>query len=229
MPDAEAITTKKTVETKRHPHVVNVLKESVGTTTITKHILDLDVNLTIGKLLTSAPAVEKQLTKAISEDKAVQFRVNTLESSKAVETKKPRSWYSIGSPKAKVRLEDGSKVTTLLDTGAEINVMTREVMEDKGLAIQRGPKLELVFHTSHSRLFLGLCKDVEVVIGRLKTKHPIFVVKTRDHDLVLGQPFLNSVKFSQEYKPDGIFGTITHPYTHQSAIFRTLAPYDSAN
>lgn len=57
----------------------------------------------------------------------------------------------------------------------------------------------------------------------------IFVVEAGDHDLVLGQTFLNLVKFSQEDKPDGIFGTITHPYTHQSAVFRTLAPQDPAN
>ena len=71
MPDAEGTTAKKTVERKKHPCVVNVLKESVGATTITKRILDLDVNLTVGKLLASAPAVEKQLTKATSEDEAV--------------------------------------------------------------------------------------------------------------------------------------------------------------
>ena len=135
----------------------------------------------------------------------------------------------MGSLKAKVRLEDGSKVTALLDTGAEINVMTREVMEDACLAIRRSPKLELVSHTGHSCLFLGFCEDVKVAIGGLKTRHPIFVVENRDYDRVLGQPFLNSVKFSQEYKPDGIFGTITHSQTQQSAVFRTLAPQDPAN
>ena len=228
MPDAEAGEPRKTVERKKHPRVVNVLKESVGATTITKRILDLGVNLTVGELLASAPAVEKQLTKAITEDEAVQFRVNTLESS-SVDARNSHSWYFMGSPKARVRLEDGSKVTALLDTGAEINVMTREVMEDAGLAMRRGPKLELVSHTGHSRPFLGLCEDVEVAIGGLKTRHPIFVVEHGDHDLVLGQPFLNSVKFSQEYKPDGIFGTITHPQTQQSTVFRTLAPQDPAN
>ena len=50
-----------------------------------------------------------------------------------------------------------------------------------------------------------------------------------DHDLVLGQPFLNSVKFSQEYKPDKIFGTITHLHTHQTVVFRTLALKDPVN
>ena len=66
----------------------------------------------------------------------------------------------MGSPKAKVRLKDGSKVTAFLGTWAEINVMTQEVMEDVGLVIQRGPKLELVSHTGHIHPFLGLCEDV---------------------------------------------------------------------
>ena len=158
----------------------------------------------------------------------MQFRVNTLESS-SVNARNSHSWYSMGSPKAKVRLEDGSKVTAFLDTGAEINVITREVMEDVGLAMRRGPKLELVSHTGHSRPFLGLCEDFEVAIGGLKTRHPIFIIEHGDYDLVLGQPFLNLVKFSQEYKPDSIFGTITHPQTQQSAVFRTLAPQDPTN
>lgn len=33
--------------------------------------------------------------------------------------------------------------------------------------------LELVSHTGHSRPFLGLCEDVEVAIGGLKTRHPV--------------------------------------------------------
>ncbi len=215
MPDAEATEPKKQVERKKRPRVVNVLKESVSATTITKRILDLRVNLTVGELLASAPAVKKQLTKAISEDEAVQFQVNTLESN-AVEAKKSHSWYSIGSPKAKVGLKDGSKITALLDTCSEINVMTREFAS---LAIWRGPKLELISHTGYSCPFLGFCEDVEVAIGGLKTRHPIFVIENGDHDLVLGQLFLNSVKFSQQYKPDGIFGIITHPYNQQLAVF----------
>ena len=81
MPDAEAGEPKKTVERKKHPRVVNLLKESVGTTTITPRILDLEVNLTVGELLASTLAIEKQLTKAITKNEVMQFRVNTLESS----------------------------------------------------------------------------------------------------------------------------------------------------
>ncbi len=72
-----------------------------------------------------------------------------------------------------MRLKNSSKETALLDTGVEINVMTRKVMKDAGLAIRRGPKLEMVSNTGYSRSLLGFCEDVEVAIGGLKTKHPI--------------------------------------------------------
>lgn len=107
--------------------------------------------------------------------------------------------------------------------------MTRELMEDANLAMRQGSKLELVSYTGHNWSFFSLCEDVGVAIEGLKTRHLIFVVEARHYDVVLGQPFLNSVKFSKEYKPDKIFGTIIYPHTYQTAIFRTLAHQDSTN
>lgn len=75
--DVEASEPRRMVERKKYLEVVNMLKESVGATTITKRILDLGVNLTVGELLASAPAFKKQLTKTITKDEAIQFRVNT--------------------------------------------------------------------------------------------------------------------------------------------------------
>lgn len=59
MLDAEAGEPKKTVKKKKYSQVVNVLKESVRATTITKRILDLRINLIVGDLLASVSAVEK--------------------------------------------------------------------------------------------------------------------------------------------------------------------------
>lgn len=135
----------------------------------------------------------------------------------------------MGSPKAKVHLKDGFKVIAFLDTSAEINFIIKKLMENINLAIKQGLKLELVLHIDHSRFFLSFCEDIEVIIEGLKTRYPIFIIETRDHDFVLGQPFLNFVKFSQEYKSDEIFGTITRLHTHQIAIFRILATQNPAN
>ena len=186
MPDVDnANTTRKSVEKNKHPQVVNVLKECVGVTIITKRILDVGVSLTVGELLASAQAVKKQLTKAIFEDETVQFCVNTLGSVEVLEALISYSWYSIRSLNAKVRLEDESNVMALLDTGTEINVMIKELMKNANLAMRRGPKLELVSHTSQSRLFCDLCEDVEVAIEGLKIRYPIFVIEAGDHDLLV--------------------------------------------
>ena len=148
---------------------------------------------------------------------------------KVLETPISYFWYSIKLSKAKICLEDRSKVITLLDISAEINVMIKKLIEDANLAMRQGFKLDLVSYTGHSWPFLVFCKDVEVAIGGLKTRYPIFEIEIGDQDLVLGQPFFNSVKFSQKYKLDGILGNITHPHTHKMAIFRTLIPQDLVN
>lgn len=136
MPNANIGKAKKSVEKKRHLRIVNVLKESVRAIAITKRILSLEVSLTVGELLASAPAVKKQFTKTNSDDEVMQFCFNTLSSAKFLEDSSSYFWYFIRSPKAKVRLENGSKVMALLDTGVVINVMTRKLMEDINLAMR---------------------------------------------------------------------------------------------
>lgn len=161
--------------------------------------------------------------------KLVQFCINTISSVEALEVLIPYSCYSIASPEPKVCLKNGSKITILLDTDAEINIMIRKLIKDVNLAIKQRPKLELVSHIGYSHPFFGLCKNMKVAIKRLKTRHPISVVEAGNYDLVLGQLFLNSVKFSQEYKPDKIFNIITHLHILQIFIFCTLASQDPAN
>lgn len=66
VPDVGASEFRKTVQWKKHLRVVKVVKDSEAATTITYRILKREVSLTIGELFVSAPAFEKQLTKAMS-------------------------------------------------------------------------------------------------------------------------------------------------------------------
>lgn len=111
-------------------------------------------------------------------------------------------------------MEDDSKVTALLDMGIEINVIIKELIEDINLAIRRGLKLELISYMGHNLPFLRLCEDIEIAIREVKIRYLIFVIEAGDYDLVLNQLFLNSVKFSQKYKLNEIFGTITYLHIH---------------
>lgn len=68
-----------------------------------------------------------------------------------------------------------------------------------------------------------------MVIKRLKIKDSIFMIETRNYDLVLEQLFLNIVKFDWIYQSNKIFGTITYPYTYQLVVFQILALDNQAN
>lgn len=91
MPNVDIAMAKKSIKRKSHPRVVNILKESVEITTIIKQILELGLNLIVDELLASTFAVEKRLTKTFSENKAIQFSLNTLGLAESLETTTPYS------------------------------------------------------------------------------------------------------------------------------------------
>lgn len=57
---------KKNIEHKKYSKIVRVLKKTIRATMIIKHILNLEINLTIGELLAFALAIQKQLIKRIT-------------------------------------------------------------------------------------------------------------------------------------------------------------------
>lgn len=116
--------------------------------------------------------------------------------SNIVDVQKAQLWYFIGFFKANFRLENGFKIIILVDTGAKINVITHKIIEDTGLAMQQGLKLEQTFYIGHNQLFFILCEDVGVAIRELKIRYFIFIIDNGHHNLVLSQLFLNLVKFS---------------------------------
>lgn len=71
--------------------------------------------------------------------------------------------------------------------------MIRQLMENTNYAMRHEVKPELLSKTDHDQYFSTFFVKNEVFMGKMRTKHLIFDVKTRDYYLVLGQPCLNSV------------------------------------
>ena len=116
--------------------------------------------------------------------------------------------YATTTPKLKVQVNNKILVYAMLDTRAEINVITSKVAKVARLAICINLRLTLVSHTSNRRQFDRICKDVEIDIGRIKTYKPIFVVTSIDHKLILGQPYIFSSKLTISAKDDSMYTTI---------------------
>lgn len=208
------------------------LRDSIEPGEIAQRIFSGQVALSIGEVVELSPDLQKLFTQAIASDKVVRFSVNPLElDTPATDSSPPEleDWYSMGYPRTLVSMDGGTKLSALLDCGAEVNVMTRKVMTAAGLAMRKGPRLELVTHTGHHRPFVGVCENVAINVGGLIIRTLVFIVETADHPLVLGQPFLYKGKFSQQYLPDGVYGHLTDSTETHTVVFPTLGPNHRAN
>ena len=66
----------------------------------------------------------------------------------------------MGCPTAQVSLDQNYKLSTLLDSGSQVNVMDRQTMLNAGLAMRRGPQIRLISHNGSSAIFLEICENV---------------------------------------------------------------------
>lgn len=92
--------------------------------------------------------------------------------------------YMAKSPYAEIQL-NRKLCKTFINTGAEINVMTKEAKNWYNLLIRIDPNLQLISYTGHYQDFIVVCKDVKINIGEIITKQNIFVMDSTDHVLVL--------------------------------------------
>lgn len=102
----EVIEPQKTVERKIYMQVIHIIKKFVGITTITKRISDCKMSLTVQVFLASSLLVTLELTKAITVDEVLQFRVNNLKFN-TMDFRNSFLRSYICSPKAQFGLENG--------------------------------------------------------------------------------------------------------------------------
>jgi hypothetical protein len=226
----EEIMPVRKVRGPARPKMVDLWKKDGDEKEFLEKIKKAEVTFSLSEIIAFAPLAQKIFSKPLSDHEVLKFKVNALKARTRSEPDlKGERWYSCGSPKVKVILNDMVKTMALLDSGAEINVMTRRLMNMVGIAMRPGPRLKLISHTGHDMDFDGVCDDVEVNIGGLRTLHHIFVVPHADHQLVLGQPFLMDVSINYDYRNDGVYAIISNPELTQSAIFKALDRNDHAN
>lgn len=71
---------KKSIKYKKYLKIVEVLKEFINTTMITKQILNLEINLIVRYLSALAFTIQKSLFGAIIKDKIYQFFLYSVNS-----------------------------------------------------------------------------------------------------------------------------------------------------
>ena len=91
----------------------------------------------------------------------------------------------------------------MLDTRAEVNVITQTVAEELGLAIHTDLFLALKAVSGDMRVFDGACEDVEINIGGVINRQTLLVLNNSEHALILRAPFFHDAQVTFKYDENG--------------------------
>jgi Aspartyl protease len=94
-------------------------------------------------------------------------------------------------------------VDTMLDSGAEVNVMTRSLADKAGLTIWTNLMLVLKTVSGERRKFDRACEDIDVSIGNISNTQMVIVIDDIDHKLILGCPFFYDAQLTFVYNEEG--------------------------
>ena len=128
---------------------------------------------------------------------AANTNIYSLELAKPISKK-----YILSIPRTRVQINSLFTTYRLLDTEAEINIITDKLARTTGLAIRYNPRIGIKFYTRYQKEFIRVCKNVSIYIRAIEIITLVFVVEGADYTLVLGQSFIQESKVMFEYKKD---------------------------
>ncbi|KAI5301552.1 hypothetical protein KEM55_001657 [Ascosphaera atra] len=187
------------------PKLSQTLKESTDSQAILSRILDGNVNLSLKELIglsprlhrsfftgldPNSPLVEsnaKPTTQAVVRNVAVDTNnLQMLPKSLPIEDD-AKALYVSKTLRTVVSVGDVG-LRAIIDTGAEINLITEEMADYLDLPIRPNPTISVVLQTNDQVECVGCCEDVPVRIGDIIIHIPMMVVQG-GLDFILGRPW----------------------------------------
>ncbi|KAF7502513.1 hypothetical protein GJ744_005634 [Endocarpon pusillum] len=116
--------------------------------------------------------------------------------------------YTAASPKMTVEIT-GKPVVALLDSGAEVTVMSRSLAQTLGLPISENVSLNMLAPEGRESKFSGICTAVSVSIGEITHRLPIWIVEKLGQNIILGRTYSRLARMRLEDLDDGTcLGTV---------------------
>jgi hypothetical protein len=114
------------------------------------------------------------------------------------------SSLAMHTPKMEVIIHDKMRVHATLDSGAEVNVMSKKLADKYNLAIET--KKNLVFQgiSPGKVFFLSACRRVKVVIGGSINFVNFLVINSGTTNLLLGIPYFIETELIFLYESEGV-------------------------
>ena len=181
--------TKPVVEKTKpqHEKMWNQLRESIDISELSKRMLDTLVpGVTVRELLSISPDLIQQWfgVKCVPpiKNKEPDAQVNSIKKEAM------RKLYACASPKYKGRIEE-DEFEMLIDSGAELCLMSRNVFEELELPIDLTVDWSVGSANSQKTKAYGICHDVPVTVGGITARCRFFVLENLSQDIILGRPW----------------------------------------
>jgi len=190
---------------KRRPRTpkkkyLDVIKETTDPEAVFDEVIKQPVTIKLQDLLACSPTFAKLLFKGVSIREAADVPAASV-GSVGVRHRKEKT-YAAKTPKLLVKV-DGAPTRAMLDTGAEVNVITRAAADELGLPVRTDLLLALKAVSGDTRVFDGACEDVEIDIGGVVNHQTLLVLNKSEHTLILGAPFFHDAQVTFEYDDSG--------------------------
>ena len=122
-----------------------------------------------------------------------------------------RNLYAMGTGKLSIKINDTENISAMVDTGSELNLISRRLQEQLGLPLDpAGSYWGIKGVNGGPETLHGCCRRIPIEIGGLRFDH-IFFVKNgpigHDYDLLMGQPWLRAAAAEISYgneRPDSM-------------------------
>ena len=110
--------------------------------------------------------------------------------------------YTAASPRVRASVE-GKEMTCLLDSGAEVTVMSARLASELGLPISNDLVLNVAGVHGPLKRFVGVIEAVKVRVGSLEHQVPVWVMEQMEQDFILGRTYSRAARLTLEDRPDG--------------------------
>ena len=139
-----------------------------------------------------------------------------------------RKLYACASPKCKGRIED-IEFEMLIDSGAELCLMSREVFEELGIPIDFSIDWSVGLVNSQKTKAYGICHDVPVAVGGITARCRFFVLENLSQDVILGRPWERLVRAKHDNRDDGSCYTTIYDEHGNTATFCSVPMHYERN
>jgi hypothetical protein len=132
--------------------------------------------------------------------------------------------YAVSSPRAVIKIEEKVKMTALLNTKADINVIITEVADTANLFILEIIPIKAKTFTGYNAQLIGIYREIDIQIGAIYNNINIFIIQKGAHSLLLEMPYWIQAGITFDYSDDAVHATIISDNAKLRARFKTLTP-----